>query len=148
MTVLDSERRSLIVDRLLRSPVADRLRIGLADAGVGLVRLSMPYSDGNVTEGETVHGGVICTLADVAAVACAVSSARDLPAGGATANLSICFLAKAQGQTLIATGQTVRSGIRQTVVRVGISDASSGTIAEALVTVLLSPANENRRRLT
>jgi uncharacterized protein (TIGR00369 family) len=137
MIELHSERRSLIAKRLLQSPVAKRLRIGLIDAKPGLISLSMPHSPENATEGATVHGGVICTLADITAVACAVSSANELPVGAATANLSISFLAKAEGKALSATGQTVRVGFRQTVVRVTLSDASGGAVAEALVTVLL-----------
>jgi uncharacterized protein (TIGR00369 family) len=88
-----------------------------------------------------LHGGVICTLADIAAVACAVSGVGALPVGGATANLSISFLARAEGQALLATGQMLRGSSRQQVMRVGIADATGCAIAEALVTVILSFGN-------
>lgn len=128
----------LIAARLLGSPVALRLGLCLAHAEPGRVQVRLPFSAGNVTEGAMVHGGVIATLADVVAVATAVSAAHQPPAGGSTANLAISYLAPADGCGLLATGLALRSGARQHVVRVEVASDKGLAIAQALATVALT----------
>lgn len=130
--------RAIIAARLLGSPVARAIGLDLESVETGLVRLRLPFAETNVTTGSMVHGGVTATLADVAAVAAAVSSAREPPEGGATSSLAISYLAPANGCALVATARTLRSGARQHVVRVEIACDAQRPIAEALVTVVLA----------
>ena len=134
---LDPERIAVIEERLLTSPVAERLGLRLAEARPGSVTLCLPFDPVNVTVGTMVHGGVIATLADVAAVSAAVSGARMVPKTGATSNLSIGFLSPAQGVTLLAEALVLRAGARQHVVRVSIATDEGKAVAEALATVVL-----------
>ncbi|SIR51973.1 PaaI family thioesterase [Pseudacidovorax sp. RU35E] len=128
----------LIAARLLGSPVALQLGLRLAHAEPGKVQMRLPFSGGNVTEGALVHGGVIATLADVVAVATAVSAAHRPPAGGATASLAITYLSPAEGCALLATGLALRSGARQHAVRVEVASDMGIAIAQALMTVVLT----------
>jgi uncharacterized protein (TIGR00369 family) len=130
--------RDLIAERLLGSPVAQHLGLLLETVESGSARLTLPFSVANVTVGSIVHGGVIATLADVTAVAAAVTAAPFLPTGGATSSLSISYLAPADGDALVATARVVRAGSRQHVVRVEIQNDRGDPVAEALVTVMLA----------
>jgi uncharacterized protein (TIGR00369 family) len=130
--------RDVIAERLLGSPVAQHLGLLLRTVESGSVRLALPFSPANVTVGSIVHGGVIATLADVAAVAAAVLAAPVLPTGGATSSLSISYVAPADGDALVARARVVRAGSRQHVVRVEIQNDRGEPVAEALVTVMLA----------
>ena len=130
--------REIIAGRLLASPVAERLGLSVDEVASGRLRLRMPFDLSNVTEGTMVHGGVIATLADVAAVAAAASSARLPPNAGATSHLALSYLSPANGCDLVAIATTIRAGSRQNVVRVEVQDPSALRIAEALVTVFLA----------
>ncbi|MBN8809402.1 MAG: PaaI family thioesterase [Sphingomonas sp.] len=132
------DARTIMATRLLGSPAARTLGLALDSVATGMVCLRLPFAEHNVTEGLMIHGGVIATLADITAVAAAVSSAREPPGGGATSSLAISYLAPANGCALVATGRTLRSGTRQHVVRVEIADDTQRPIAEALVTVVLA----------
>lgn len=136
MSAVDPARRAIVAERLLGSPVARRLRLALAPGD--MVALDLPFDAANVTEGEMVHGGVIATLIDVAAVAGAVCAARAVPDAGATANLSIAFLAPALARDLRATPCVLRAGGRRHVVRVEVADADGNAVAEGLATVVLA----------
>lgn len=128
-------RAALIEERLIGSPVARRLGIRLVSVGRAGATLALPFDAANVTTADTVHGGVIATLADVAGVASAVVAAGDLPKGGATSNLAIGFLAPARGADLRAIGTVLHVGRNQTVARVEVTTDDGKAIDEALVTV-------------
>ncbi|MEH3046628.1 PaaI family thioesterase [Sphingomonas adhaesiva] len=132
-----STAEAIILDRLLGSPVARSLGLAIDSIEPRSVRLRLPFAAANVTERTVIHGGVIATLADVAAVATAVSGAKAVPSGGATSSLSITYLAPADGCDLIATGIALRSGSRQHAVRVRIAGNDGAPVAEALVQVVL-----------
>lgn len=129
---------AIIADRLLGSPLARSLGLAIEPIEQGMVQLTLPFAAANVTVRTVVHGGVIATMADVTAVATAVSCARNIPDGGATSSLSITYLAPAAGCDLVATGRSSRSGKRQHVVRVEIASDGGTPVAEALVTVVFS----------
>lgn len=129
---------AIVSDRLLGSPVARSLGFAIERIEQGIVQLTLPFAAANVTVGTIVHGGVIATMADVTAVATAVSCARNAPDSGATSSLSITYLAQAAGCDLVATGRSLRSGKRQHVVRVEIASDGGTPVAEALVTVVFS----------
>lgn len=106
---------------LIQSPVARTLGVSLDTLAVDHVELLLPFRSDNVTLGETVHGGVIATLIDIAGAAAAASGAD--PAGlrgGATASLSIQYLAPANGAGLRAVATVVRRGRRQVVTDVAV----------------------------
>ena len=137
---VDSKLARTIKDVLIGSPVARTLGIELVALARDWVALGLPFSAGNVTLGDTVHGGVIAALIDIAGVAAAASRADpERLQGGATATLAVSFLAPARNVSLHAEASVVRRGARQVVADVAVltSDANGTLVAKALVTVAL-----------
>jgi uncharacterized protein (TIGR00369 family) len=119
---------------LIRSPVARGLGIALAEIARDRVVLRLPFSADNITVGTIVHGGVIATLIDTAAAAASVSGLAVAPKGAATSNLTITYLAPADGCDLTAEATVLRRGKRQTVEEVTVYDDAGTMIAKGLVT--------------
>ncbi len=118
---IDPRIRRMVDDVLMQSPVARALGIGLDAMAVDHVELTLSYHAGNVTHGNTIHGGVIATLIDVAGAAAAASGAdADTLRGGATSSLTIQYLAPAQAAPLRAVAVVVRRGRRQVVSDVSV----------------------------
>jgi uncharacterized protein (TIGR00369 family) len=71
----------------------------------------MDFQDDNVTVGDVVHGGAICSLADVAATGAAWTAVTD-PAKfrGTTIDISLSFVAAARSTTLHADARVVKRG--------------------------------------
>ena len=137
-TPVDPRMTARIVDVLLGSPVARQLGIGLVTAARDRVVLALPFRPGNVTLGRIVHGGVIATLVDVAGAAASASGADGADvAGGATGNLTIHYLAPADGCDLVAEAVVVKRGRRQTVsdvtVRAGGARRREGAAGQRVV---------------
>jgi len=113
--------REMVEEVLMGSPVARMLGIRLDVLVPEHVELVLPYDAANVTHGNTVHGGVIATLIDIAGAAAASSGADpEEVKGGATSSLNIQYLAPAQGATLRAVAEVVRRGRRQVVSDVSV----------------------------
>lgn len=81
------------------SPAAKALGIEIGTVRVDFVRLRLPYDDNHTTVPQTVHGGVIATLIDIAGAAASGSgiTSNDGATGGATSHLSVTYLARASG---------------------------------------------------
>ncbi|MBY4897955.1 PaaI family thioesterase [Cupriavidus sp. AU9028] len=133
--------RALIEAILMQSPVARSLGVMLDSLAPEHVELRLPFNANNVTMGNTVHGGVIATLIDIAGAAAAASGADvDELKGGATSSLSIQYLAPAQGADLRAVAAVLRRGRRQVVTEVTVyaeSDDSGTVVAKALMSSAL-----------
>lgn len=123
---------------LIGSPIARHLGIRLVTLTPATALLALPYAASNVTLGQVVHGGVIATLADVAAVCAAIGGANsEALSGAATSSMTISYLSVANGADLEAEAQVLRATKRQAVCRVTIREPGVETIAEALVTIAL-----------
>lgn len=113
---VDPRIRRMVEQILVQSPVARTLGVQLDVLERDHVELLLPFSPSNVTVGEMVHGGVIATLLDIAGAAASASAAdADTMKGGATGNLTVQYLAPANGATLRAVAEVVRRGKRQVV---------------------------------
>jgi len=128
---------------LLGSPVARALGVQLRRLAVDRVELLLPFRAEIVTHGDTVHGGVIATLIDIAGAAAAGSGA-DAQAlqGGATSSLTVQYLAPARGTALLAVAEVVRRGRKQVATDVSVfaHDPAGGTgvlVAKALMSSVL-----------
>ena len=87
-----------------------------------------------MTLGRIVHGGVIATLIDIVGAAASASGADgDAVRGGATGNLTIHYLAPADGCEIEAEAIVVKRGKRQTVSDISVR-AADIVIAKALLT--------------
>lgn len=134
---VDPRLEGIVVDVLAGSPVARGLGIAVSVLEVDRVVLDLPFAPGNVTLGDTVHGGVIATLIDIAGAAAAASGADPgTLAGGATASMAIGYLEPARGIDLRAEALVLRRGRRQVVSDVTVSGRGV-PIAKALVTSTL-----------
>ena len=101
------------IDVLLGSPVARSIGVTLE---VDRVVMALPFKPENVTLGKIVHGGVIATLIDIIGASASASGADgNTVRGGATSNLTIHYLAPAEGCDLEAEAIVLKRGKRQTV---------------------------------
>ena len=129
--------RQMVEEVLMGSPVARALGVQLDVLKPEHVELVLPYRQENVTLGDTVHGGVIATLIDIAGAAAAASGADpEQVKGGATGSLTIQYLAPANGAGLRAVASVVRRGRRQVIsdVEVYAEESDAGIlVAKALM---------------
>ena len=129
---------------LIGSSVARHFGIHLLRMTQGTALLALPFSPANVTIADVVHGGVIATLADIAAVCAAITRADSATLSGvATSSMAISYLRAANGVDLEARAQILRASRRQIVCRVTIGEAEAESIAEALVTVALFSSHKS-----
>jgi uncharacterized protein (TIGR00369 family) len=108
------------------------------------VRVRLPYREAVTPIGDTVHGGAIASLVDVAATAaCWASPTVDPSARGTTIGFTVNYLNAGRGQDLIATAEVVQRGKSIVICEVSVrgSDGHAATgllVARALVTYKLS----------
>lgn len=133
-TQVDPRMVRWVDDILLASPLARSLGIVRTALAVDRVVLAMPFNPASVTLGSIVHGGAIATLIDIAGAASSASGAGgDDLAGGATANLTIHYLAPADGCDLEAEAIVVKRGARQSVSEIRVR-SSDTLVATAVIT--------------
>lgn len=127
--------RGWIEDVLARSPFATLLGIELVQAETDRVVMRLPFRPQLTTVGSVVHGGVIASLIDVTGAAASASGLADGEAvGGATANLTIAYLAAGDGRELTAEALVIQRGRSQTVSDVVVRDDTGQLVAKGMVT--------------
>ncbi len=125
---------------IVQSPYGTLLGAELVDTEEDCVRVRLPYRDDLTTYGDTVHGGVIAGLVDLAATASFWASPEVKPGSrGATIGFSLNFVAGARGVELVATARVRRRGREVSTGEVSVCDAEGREVAVALVTYKLSP---------
>ena len=122
--------------RLSSSPALRGLRLVLEELRPDFCVLKLPYRVELTNGSETVHGGVLATLAD-AAVAFALSTNFDGKMGFATADLTIHFLRRARGDVW-ARARILKKGKRVNVGEADIADARGEAVARAVTTFILT----------
>jgi uncharacterized protein (TIGR00369 family) len=102
------------------------------------VELALPFREEVVTIGDTVHGGAISTLIDMAATA-ASWTAHEItgPPVGSTVALTVNFLRAARGQEVVAAARVVKRGRSLCFVDVDVTDAAGELVAKGVVTYKL-----------
>jgi uncharacterized protein (TIGR00369 family) len=103
------------------------------------VSVRLPFRPQLTTVGDVVHGGAISALIDVAATA-AVWAGADVTQQrrGATAAITVTYLAPGTGQDLVATAEVIRRGRSLCVCDVTVDGAKGERVARALVTYKIS----------
>lgn len=140
MAELPGEVVALIDKVIVKSGYGSLLGMELVEAREGSVRVRLPYRPDLTTYGDTIHGGAISALVDVAATASFWASPRIPPGSqGATVGFSLNFLAGARGVDLVATASVRRRGREISSGEVSVSDVDGREVALALVTYKLSP---------
>lgn len=133
MTADETAGARLMRDFVPASPMPALLGIEVRRLARDTAVLSLPARADLTTVGDTVHGGALATLLDTAAMAAAWCT-DELPENlrGATAALSVAYLAPAVGEVL-ATARVLSRG--RTLVTLDV-DATCGDrpVARALAT--------------
>lgn len=140
MAELPEDVVQLLEKAIVRSAYGDLIGVQLAEASVDRVVVRLPYRESLTTLGDTIHGGVISGLVDIAATASFWASA-EIAAGsrGTTIGFSVNFVSAARGSDLVAVAQVRRRGREICTGEVSVQDAEAREIAVALVTYKLSP---------
>ena len=139
-----SERGAIeadIRDRVAASPFHSSMGIEVQAVREGAVDLRLEASAAHTNLQDTVHGGVLATLADTAA-GLAVRSAIPLGSRHVTVNLDVQYLAPAPTGTTYAAGCVVRLGRRLGFADADVTDAAGTLVARAQVTIAVSPPAE------
>lgn len=120
---------------LPNSPFAARLGLRLEQIGDGEARVAMPFVAELATIGDTVHGGAISTLADVAVMAASWGGAP-VPERiqGATVSLNVSFVGAARGEDLLASAKVLRRGGVLTFVECDVTAPDGRIVAKAIGT--------------
>lgn len=132
---MNSLARHWIEEVLVSSPVARSLGVSVVHASPDEVRVDLPFSEELTTVPGILHGGVISTLVDIVgamASAAGLSGDDDAVTGGATANLSVSFLAPGRGD-LSATASVVHRTRTTTLSDVRVRDQNGLLVASAQV---------------
>ncbi|MVA99912.1 hotdog fold thioesterase [Nitratireductor sp. CAU 1489] len=132
--MIHPDARQWIDQVLAGSPVARRIGLRFTTVEPDRVVATLPFDPDNVTVDDIVHGGVIATLIDIAGAAASASGIGDSVAGGATATMSIAYLAPAHACDLAAEAVVVQRGRTQTVADIAVRDPRGRAIATGIVT--------------
>lgn len=97
-------------------------------------RMRLPFRPELRTAGEVVHGGAIATLIDTAAVVAVWSNVDPAATRGATASLTVNYLAAAQRVDLIAEARVIRRGRSVVFVDIDVCSPAGDRIAKGMVT--------------
>ena len=97
-------------------------------------RMRLPFRSEVRTSGVVVHGGAIATLIDTAAVAAVWSDVDSQATRGATASMTVNYLAAARSVDLIAEARIIRRGRSVVFVDVDVFSPTGERIAKGIVT--------------
>ena len=99
--------------------------------------MRLPFRPELRTAAEIVHGGAIASLIDSAGVVAAWSNVDPNVTRGATIDLTVNYMAAAEGVDLTAEAQVIRRGRSVVFVDVNVTSPTGERIAKGLVTYKL-----------
>ena len=113
-------------------PIASLFGMRIREVEVGRVVFEFDPDESFYNPIGTVHGGVLCTLADTV-IGCAVHSTLDAGVGYTSIDLQVSYLAPLTSTSgpVVATGRVVRPGRRVAFGRAEIVDGRHRLVAEA-----------------
>jgi uncharacterized protein (TIGR00369 family) len=115
------------------APVADLLGMRIVSAEVGRVTFELDAGPQHSSPPGTLHGGVLCDLAD-AAMGCANVSRLAEDESFATVELKINFLKPVWTGQLTAVGELIKAGSTIALLACRITDESGSLVAHATPT--------------
>jgi uncharacterized protein (TIGR00369 family) len=121
--------------RRIPPPIAELLGMTLTSAGDERAVIEMDASERHANPMGTLHGGVLCDLADLAMGAAYASALAD-GESFTTLELKINFLKPVWNAHLVAIGRVVRRGRSVGMVECDITDETGALIARASSTCL------------
>jgi uncharacterized protein (TIGR00369 family) len=128
-------RREIVEAFIPNSPHAAALGIRLESIGTDEAVLELPYRDDLATMGDLIHGGVIGTLIDTAAMAAAWAS-DEVPENptGSTVSFTVNLAAPARGVDLRAESRVTRRGRRLSFCEISVRDPEGELVAHGIAT--------------
>jgi len=127
---LSPERRQ----RFREQPFHQFMDLDIEDQRQGYARIVMKTSErtkGGV--GESVHGGMLATLVDIACINAVASAIGPDDVMNGTAELNISYLRPALGPVVVAEGRVLKKGRTLAVVDVDVSDGKGRLFAKGRV---------------
>lgn len=100
-------------------------------------RMRLPFRPQLRTAAEMVHGGAIASLIDSAGVVAVWSNVDSSVTRGATIDLTVNYMAAAEGVDLTAEAQVIRRGRSVVFVDVNVTSPNGERVAKGLVTYKL-----------
>ena len=114
-------------------PVSQLVGLRMVAAEEGRVTFELDAGPQHASPPGTLHGGILCDLAD-AAMGCAVVSVLEEGASFATVELKINFLKPVWNARLTAVGATIKVGRTLTLCECRITDEGGSLVAYATST--------------
>lgn len=131
--------RNLVSRAIVQSPYGHLLGVECEKVDLDLVAVRLPFRADVTTIGDTVHGGAIAGLCDIAATgACWASPAIAPGTRGTTIGLTLHYLAAGRAQDLTATARVLQRGGSICVAEVDVRGADGTAVARATATYKLS----------
>lgn len=124
-----------VTRRRIPPPIAELLGMTLVSAGEGVAVIEMEATERHTNPMGTLHGGVLCDLADLAMGAAFASTLAD-GKSFTTLELKINFLKPIWHAHLRATGRVVRRGRTVGLVECDVTDETGSLVARASSTCL------------
>jgi uncharacterized protein (TIGR00369 family) len=122
--------------RRIPPPIAELLGMRLVSAGSGEAIIVMDVSEQHANPMGTLHGGVLCDLADLAMGAAYASTLAENESF-TTLELKINFLKPVWNARLRANGRVVRSGRTVALIECDVMDETGSLVARASSTCLV-----------
>ena len=132
---LSADERRRILERIRAIPITNGLKFSIDEMTRGACALSMDRDRAFDGIFDTIHGGLLMTLADSAA-AFAILTLAGADARMATTEMSIRFLAPARDR-VTARASVMKAGKRMAYCESRIVDADGTLVAHATITYMI-----------
>jgi uncharacterized protein (TIGR00369 family) len=130
-------------------PYHASLGIRVEDVESDRVRIRIPYADANSNPGRALHGGVYASAIHAAGVLAAEAGLDDAAERESrTLDLSVCYLAAAIGEDIVAEARVLRRGKELAYAAVDVRNDAGKALARGLLTHRAAPPGPPDRDLT
>lgn len=137
MTVYQETIQSWLAGQSVPAPVASLVGIRIASFEDGVIRLELEAGVRHHNPMETVHGGVLCDMADLA-MGTAMAATLEEGEGFVTVQLAANYLRAVKEGLLIATGKVAHRGRSTGYTEGEIVDAKGRTVAKFTSTCMVT----------
>jgi uncharacterized protein (TIGR00369 family) len=134
---MSQDKTAIFRDRVAE-PFFTVLGLQIDEVRADFCRMRMPFHPGLRTEGQVVHGGAIASLVDSAGVVAVWSNVPPEITRGATATMTVNYLAAAEAVDLTAEACVVRRGRSVVFVDIDVTSPSGDRIAKGSLVYKLS----------
>ncbi|MGE4092181.1 MAG: PaaI family thioesterase [Candidatus Binatia bacterium] len=127
---IEKQNKTAIFRDRMAEPFFTLLGLQIEEVRPDFCRMRLPFRPALRTEGEVVHGGAIASLVDSTGVVAVWSNVPADITRGATASMTVNYLAAAEGIDLIAEAHIARRGRGVVFVEVLVTTPSGEPIAK------------------